>query len=166
MSNTAKTPKYTTPPNKIKEKVGGGGIDPERLKQAQEHINNNNFDFRPIANSFIEKIKDFIERSEASNEQLNHKDLVSPIMQLKANGGMFKYDLVTQIADICLNFVEEIEILNADARVIITAHTNAISVILQNKMTGNGGPEGKALSKELEKACNLYFKKHPPKTSK
>ena len=82
-------------------------------------------------------------------------------MNLKANGGMFRYHLISEIADICLNFVESIETINNDAYDVIQAHANTINIIIANKMLGHGGKEGKALIKELEKACHRYMSKHP-----
>ena len=81
-------------------------------------------------------------------------------MHLKANGGMFQYHLISDIADICLQFLEAIEEYNDEAIEIIKAHEQTIQIILDNKLKGNGGKEGYELVKELHQACSRYFKKH------
>lgn len=81
-------------------------------------------------------------------------------MQLKANGGMFHYQLISDVADICLQFVESIKEYDAEVLEIIEAYENTIDVILENKLRGDGGPEGYELVMELHKACKRYFKKH------
>ena len=82
-------------------------------------------------------------------------------MQLKANGGMFQYYMISDVANSCLNFVENLEgEFNPDASEIIQAHIDAITTILKHQMHGNGGKEGKELIKELEKACKRYHSKY------
>ena len=165
MNPPSTQPKFITPPNKLKAKVGGGGIAPERLKQAQNFINNNSVDFIPHAKTFLDLVTEFAVEAKNSREEFDRHKLSQPIMHLKANGGMFKYALITQVADICLRFVETIHDMNDDAYQVIQAHVNTISIIINNKMTGNGGAEGAALIKELEKACHRYLDKHQPQQS-
>lgn len=156
----SRKPKFITPPNKLKAKVGGGGIAPERLAQAQSFIQNNTVDFIPHAKSFLAIVTEFAKEAKKSRNNFDQNKLAQPIMQLKANGGMFKYQLISHVADICLNFVETIDEMNDDAYDIIQAHVNTISIIINNQMTGNGGKEGLALTRELEKACKRYLNKH------
>lgn len=160
MNPPSAQPKFITPPNKLKAKVGGGGIAPERIKQAQSFINNNSVDFIPHAKTFLDLVTEFAVEAKNSRENFDRNKLADPIMQLKANGGMFKYALISQVADICLRFVEAINEMNDDAYQVIQAHVNTISIIINNKMTGHGGKEGTALIKELEKACFRYIEKH------
>lgn len=160
MNQTVKKPKFINPPNKLKAKVGGGGIAPERLKQAQEYINNNSVDFIPQAKSFLDLVTEFAVEAKNSRENFDRNKLTNPIMQLKANGGMFRYQLISDVADICLLFVETINEMNDDAYEVIQAHVNTISIIINNQMSGRGGKEGAALLKELEKACKRYLDKY------
>jgi len=163
MNSPSAQPKFITPPNKLKAKVGGGGIAPERIKQAQKFISTNSVDFIPHATTFLKLVTEFATEAKNSRENFDRNKLANPIMQLKANGGMFQYTLISHVADICLRFVEAIDEMNNDAYQVIQAHVNTISIIINNKMTGNGGKEGGALIKELEKACRRYLEKYPPK---
>ena len=151
--------KFITPPNKLKTKVGGGGIATERLEKAQEYINFNTIDFMPHAETFLEQAQEQVKL--AANNNFEPENLIRPIMQLKANGGMFQYYMISDVANSCLNFVENLEdAFNKDAADIIQAHIDAITTILKHQMSGNGGKEGKALIKELEKACKRYHSKY------
>ena len=163
MSSSKVKPKYTMPPNKLKAKVGGGGIPPDRREKAQEYIENNQFDFLPYAQNFIENVESYIAKAKTAKTEPDRNELIKPVMHLKANGGMFKYQLISDIADICLTFVEAVDEMNDDAYQVVQAHIAAISVIAQNKMSGKGGQEGKALTKELNSACNRFFSKYKPK---
>ena len=86
--------------------------------------------------------------------------LSRPVMELKGNGGMFGYRLITEIADIVLNFLENISELNEDVFEILEVHQKTLKIIIANKLAGDGGRVGKELAQELFKACNRYYKKY------
>lgn len=154
--------RFIKPPNKLKQKVGTGGIDEKLLEKAQHYIEKAELDFVPYAQKFLKELAEFAQEARKGND--NYKEaknkLIGPVMQLKANGGMFQYQLVSDVADIALQFLEAIERMDEDAFDVITAHENTIKVIIANKLMGSGGREGYALVKELDKACTRYFSKH------
>ena len=155
--------RFIKPPNKLKAKVGSGGIEPALLEKAQEYISNNNVDFIPIAKEQLDKIAKAKSDLQQNNNHKTREELVAYMMQLKASGGMFRYQLVSEIADSCLHFMENIEDFNKDAFSVINAHENTLKIIINNKLMGDGGKEGFALVKELQKANERYFAKYPPK---
>ena len=82
---------------------------------------------------------------------------------------MFKYDLVSIMANIMVTFLEKITHLDKDAVDIVKAHHKTLTLIVQKKMSGTGGEAGKALAKELQNACIRYFSKRksaPPQAAK
>lgn len=81
-------------------------------------------------------------------------------MQLKANGGMFQYQLISEIAALALHFLENVETVNDDALQVVDVHAKTIHIIIANDLKGDGGKEGYALVKELEKACKRFFGKY------
>ena len=85
--------RFIKPPNKLKQKVGTGGIDEKLLDKAQHYIEKADLDFVPYAQKFLKELSDYAREARKSND--NHKEaknkLIGPVMQLKANGGMFKY---------------------------------------------------------------------------
>lgn len=152
--------RFIKPPNKLKAKVGSGGIAPALLEKAQEVISNNNVDFIPMAQGFLDKIAKVKSDFEKNNDKKDKEALASLVMQLKASGGMFQYQLVSEVADSCLHFVENCEDFNKDAFAVLQAHENTIKIIIKNKLKGDGGKEGYALVTELHKASKRFFSKH------
>ena len=156
--------KVITPRHILREKIGYGGIDPVALNRAEESIAKNDVDFQPYAQDFLARIDKAV--SAARSLEVRNRSVVDtivrPVMELKASGGMFKYPLVTEIADILLDFLEGLDSLNSDAFGIIDAHQKTLQVIINSKLTGDGGRAGKALADELYGACKRYQKKHPP----
>ena len=161
-SKTPSKAKFHTPPNVLREKCGYGGLDAVRINQAEKFIDTNELDFIPYATAMMDKLNVIIadvKSGKLKGEEASDR-LTRPIMELKANGGMFRYMLVTEIAGIVLNFLENVGKVDGDVFEIIDAHQNTLSVILTNRLQGGGGAEGKALADELYKACNRYYKKH------
>ena len=156
------TPKYYTPPNVLRQKVGVGGMPDELVKKAEKFIQDNKFDFKPLA---LEIMKNFtttlaeVKKSGQTDKKAIDR-IGEPIMELKANGEMFRFTLLTDVAEILLNFLENIPSLNDDAYNVIAAHKNTLDVILKNDLRGTGGDEGHALSEELYAACRRYYTKY------
>ncbi len=157
----SKKARFITPPNLLKQKVGFGGIDPKLVEKSQHFINTATYDFKPHAHVFLKELQDGIEGAKAAPEDIDIELLIAPVMQLKANGGMFRYQLVSDISDIALQFLEFIDRLNEDAIKVLQAHENALAAIVNSALKGDGGKEGYALVKELDSVRTRYFKKHP-----
>lgn len=151
------------PPNKIKEAVGNGGLDAQVLRKAQTalEINASGIDFRPQAREMIEILQKAYDK--ASSGAATGTDaieaMIHPAMQLKAQGGMFKYALLTEICNILVNFLETAEKVDQNSLAIVHVHLLTIRAIINRSMVGDGGPAGKELRDALMDACNRYYRK-------
>ena len=154
--------RYINPPNTLKQKVGGGGLPPKVLEAGQKTLESNKTDFAPYAQTYLKKIKLILKNHDTgkitSREAI--EQLSDPVMQLKANGGMFGYPLISEIADIVLLLLDNIEEINEDSLQIVRVHENAIHIIVASKLQGRGGREGSALVAELTKACKRFYDKY------
>ena len=158
--------KSDTPPVKIiaasktlQAKAGNGDIPQGLIVRAEQSIQQNAEDFLPIAQGFLNRLKDGIEKGHqgsGSKEGLL-SGLTSPVMDLKANARMFKYDLVTSLANIMLDFLEHLDELDDTAIDIVAAHHQTLTLIIAKKMSGDGGPMGETLQKELVSAIGRYI---------
>lgn len=164
MAGTPQEPRFIEPPNTLKVKVGHGGIPPELLKKSQDYIESSIADFSPYAQKFLDEINGYIKQLKENKDLRTDRQFINkmaqPIMNLKANGGMFKYPLVSMIADVGLQFIDRAGELNEDGIEILRAHNGSISLILANRLKGYAGPEGNKITEELREACNRYFKKY------
>lgn len=154
--------KYITPANTLKQIVGSGGIPPEKIEKGQKVISDNKVDFVPYATDYLKNLDNILNDYYAGTTEASEtiEKLSDPIMQLKANGGMFGYHLISNIADIMLILIENIEDLDEDAITVIRAHQNSLQIIVSHKLKGNGGAEGRLLEVELQSACDRFYKKH------
>lgn len=156
---------FIKPPNTLKQKVGNGGLSDEILTKAQKLLEENTVDFRPLANMYLMSLMNGIEMakgySHADDTEQVIASMLYPAMQLKANGGMFRYNLVTKIADKMIQFLEVIEEPDIEAVEIVLAFHTTLEAVIQSQITGDGGQNGTELLTALTDACMRYFDKHP-----
>ena len=162
---------FIKPPNTLKAKVGSGGLSEDILEKAQALLENNAVDFQPLAEIYLNTMIKGIEHASArANDDEDPEVIIAsmlyPAMQLKANGGMFHYPLVTSIADKLVQFLEVIEDADIDAIEIVLAFHTTIRAVILGKITGTGGRHGDELISALDHACMRYFEKYPENRSK
>lgn len=147
------------PPNRIKEKVGSGGLDEKIIARAQTLIESNAEDFTPIASSLLDIMDAEIGKAQSGQAkgEAAIEAIIYPAMQLKAQGTMFQYPLITDISGTLVGFLEVIRDINPDALEIVIAHKTAIRAVLRAQIKGDGGAQGEALRAELRDACTRFF---------
>jgi len=150
-----------SPPNVLKEKMGSGGVSEILLTRAQELIDNNTIDFMPLAKDLVQLLHDSVAavRDGKAEGEEAIAVIIYPAMQLKAQGSMFHMPLVTDLADILVNFLETVEEPDADVLEISAAHATALSAVLSKEIKADS-QNGKDLCTELLRSCERYYKKH------
>jgi hypothetical protein len=163
-----KKPKFIKVENKLQKKAGFGEIADVSIARSETILLNNTVDFKEIATPILYNLRDIIQMAKDNPQDINtmRQELIKPIMELKANGAMFKYDLIGTLASIMLSFLEHINQLGKDALEIIDAHEKTLTLIVAKSIKGDGGPLGKQVTEELENACTRYYRKNPEKFSK
>ncbi len=149
-----------TPPNKLKEAVGSGGLDQRVVNKAQELLKNNKVDFQPQATLLLGELRTALLASKGGTitGEAAIEAIIYPAMQLKAQAGMFQYPLVSEISNILVNFLETVENVDKHVLEISDAHRQAISAIVSGGIKGDGGNVGKELREALMDACNRFYK--------
>lgn len=156
---------FIKPPNHLKRKVGSGGLSDDIIDKAQALLENNTVDFLPLAEMYLENLMKGIENAKDVHPDDDIEPSIAgmlyPGMQLKANGGMFQYPLVTRIADKMIQFLEVLEEVDIEAVEIIVAYHTTIRAVVLGRITGDGGRHGNDLIEALNDACMRYFEKYP-----
>jgi hypothetical protein len=158
---------FMKPLNTLKSKVGYGGLSADILTKAEQLLENSSVDFRPLAEMYLATLMRGVERAShpaaGDRSEMLIFGMLHPAMQLKANGGMFRYPLVTRIADKLVQFLEVIEATDKDAIEIVLAFHTTIRAVLMGRITGDGGRHGDELMQALEAACVHYLDHYPGK---
>ncbi len=157
-----KEPVFTTPRNKLKEKVGDGGIPAHLIKKCQDLLESNPVDFTPHARRFHERLEIIRHKigSSPQNPEQTVAEILNIVMQLKSNGSMFHYQLISMVSDVMLHFLENVRKLDGDFLEILTVYNRVLDIILNKRLSGNGGREGYILTQELHGACLRYYAKY------
>ncbi len=151
--------------NRIQKKAGFGEIPEVAISRSENIILNNTVDFKEIATPILFNLRETIKLTRENPEKIDllRQELIKPIMELKANGAMFKYELIGTLASVMLSFLEHITQLDKDALEIIEAHEKTLTLIVIKGIKGDGSALGKQVTEELESACNRYYRKNPDK---
>lgn len=153
------------PPNTLKAKVGSGGIDEKLIIKAQKIIEETKVDFLPTGQRYLKSLEEGVSTTKANRGRMDDEGLIAtmlyPAMQLKANGGMFGYPLVTAVAARLIRFLEQIHEANDDALEVIHAYIETLKAIL---LMGEGNRQVVEhvtdIHVALDEACARYFEKH------
>ncbi len=165
MNSDSKKARIVKANRMLQAKVGIGPIDEEKIAHSQELIDNNDVDFKPLAEQYFTELQEAIDRArknikdKTQDDSVLIADLIAPVMQVKANASMFNFPLVGSLANIMLNFLETIKKIDKDVLTIVEAHQNTLNLIINNNMKGDGGAFGTELTAELKDACKRYFAK-------
>ncbi|MGH1403118.1 MAG: hypothetical protein ACRBDL_02645 [Alphaproteobacteria bacterium] len=155
---------FIKPPNVLKAKVGYGGLSNQILDRTQSLLENHAADFSPLADIYLDRMKKALdearERAESTESEEQIALVLLPCVQLKANGAMFHFPLITRVAERFVQFMEVVERLDNETLDIALAFYNTLKIIAAGKIKGDGGMQGDALVEELNSACMRYFEKH------
>jgi len=156
---------FMRPVNMLKQKVGTGGLSDDILDRAQKLLEENTSDFKPLAIVYLASLMNGINMAKGASESDDAEEVIAnmlyPAMQLKANGGMFQYSLMTIIADKLIQFLEVIKDPDIEAVEIVLAFHTTMEAVIYGEIKHDGGKQGKELLHALTDACMRYFAKHP-----
>ena len=158
--------KFITPPNTLKDKVGSGGLKEEILDIAEAMLTHNKTDFVPLAEMYLSSLTNSLDNARINppktktEKEVLINEMLHPAVQLKGNGGMFHYQLITVIADNLIQFLEAIDEVDSESCEIIFAFHTSMKAVVSGRVQGDGGSYGKELIDALTDACYRYFEKN------
>jgi len=138
------------PPNTLKSKVregGPGAVDLATLERAENVI-------AEMADSYLEWVQEDLKRIDeaykklaaASGERTKEAEQVFQIAHdIKGQGGSFGYDLMTLIANELCRLIERQDGFDEAEVQAVKVHIDAMKLVIQNRMKGDGGKNGQAL---------------------
>lgn len=159
-SSDAPKSKLVKPENTLKKKVGHGGFDEATLNKAQHMIENNDVDFRPIATEFLELLGQVLTdiKSGAIKPEDAVNNIMYPSMQLKAQGTLFHYPLISKISHVLVDFLETIPLADPDIIEIVEAYKKSITAVVALQLKADNSKAGNDLTNALADACDRYNK--------
>lgn len=143
----------------LRTKIGRGKISPAAILACTQLMESNAFDFQNLAGDLLKEIRDTLQKSEAAHITRGYAlgKLRTQIMQFKANAAPFHYPLLTEIAQIVLDLIENIEELDAPALEIVAAFEETATKLLQKQIRGKSDTRSAKIPQEFRKACERYW---------
>ena len=145
----------------LQNKVGIGEIEDSAIQGMQKIIDTTTTDFVPLGLKLIEELAAAVENAKSGNApgHILIEQMAEPVMQIKGNAAMFHYELVSTLADLVLNVLENTDSLDSDLIDLVDAHQKSLAVVLNCQMSGTGGKRGAELEIELQNACRRFYLK-------
>lgn len=151
--------------NRLRDKLGANlmkgeiDIDPAFIRAAEERIKSF---FGDYADWVERHIRSMIDSRNAlavgEGDAATHVSSINTIAhELRGQGGIFDYPLITQIAKSLYDatLAQNIEVTAAWIE-LIGAHIDTIRAVFSEKVSGNGGEVGRALLKDMEIAVKKF----------
>lgn len=149
-------PSVIRPPDTIKAKVSTGGpgaVDLDALEKAEAVI-------AGMADNYLEWVEEDLVKIQKASDELKaadpdaRKSLIDRVFQIahdmKGQGGSFNYDLMTILGDGLCRFVEGLETAGPSKLQVIQLYIDTMKLVITNRMSGDGGPEGEKILKGLD----------------
>ena len=137
---------------------GGGGpsrISSEALERAEAEFEKMAEEYPDWVQGYVKHLAEHLGRCVDSPEERPDRFRRLHLMahDLKGQGGTFGYPLISYFGDSLYNFTGNRENDIQDNQVeIVKAHIDAMRVVINDRIEGDGGEAGKILIKELSEA--------------
>lgn len=160
-------PQFYPPSFILKKRVGQGGLSKSTIIKAQSVIDLHKIDFEEVISPYMVVFTEGLGKAKKTQhlQSENHdnmiEEIIFPAMQMKANGELFHYPLITRIAERLLFFLERIHKLNTHAIDIVNAFEGAIKLVFAKNLKGDITEDGETIVKELDAVCKRFFEKYP-----
>lgn len=149
-----------TPPNKLKQKVGSGGLNLQTLSQAEHSLKTTAAKNAAYIDHYIQDmgihLKYIKKFKECQTDEDVFTDLIGLVLSIKSQGTLAGCPLITDLSNILINFLETVETLDEKAVNIISSFQQALSKL--SDTFHDTTAEEKQLVKDLYQACFAYFK--------
>ncbi|MDP6953402.1 MAG: hypothetical protein QGF53_11665 [Alphaproteobacteria bacterium] len=152
--------------NKIKHKVTlggkitGSGFDDQLLREAEQRIEGLQNVFLEAADEDMERLMTAFRLAESEPEQRDtHLSTVQGVAHdIKGYGDNINYPLLTRFGNSLSLFLRKAEAPD-DIRLEVTrVHVDAMRLVLNEEITGDGGETGEELFAALDEAVRKYLK--------
>lgn len=144
-----KNVQFITPPNNLrqKQKLAGvtGTIDSGWMEAAERSMLTAKFDYLTAVQEDLTRLTAAYDTAlkDPANRAEHVRALYAEVQGVKGQGASFGYPLVSAVGSQLARFIEDAGDDLTDAQLeVVKIHVEAIRLIIQQKMEGDGGPIG------------------------
>lgn len=145
----------------LQAKIGTGRVDPKLIEEMQNYLDNLVVDYKPIAKRYIDRIEELLAEMPQNNYDREYylNELMKPVMDMKATGGMFNEHVISNISGTVLRLLENTHNLDDDMVQIVKVHNASIRSALALGVRSMEDQRAQKLVMEIKKACKRYIDK-------
>jgi len=143
---------YITPPNNLRQKQKMAGVtmnlDPSWVDAAERTIVAAKFDYLEAAHEDMARLATAYDNAikDPANRVAHMTELYAVVQSIKGQGTSFGYPLMTAVGSQLARFIEDCGENLTDAQMeAVKVHQEALRLVMQQKMEGDGGPIGQKL---------------------
>ena len=140
---------FIQPPNNLrqKQKLAGvsGTIDAVWMDAAERSIGAAKFDYIEAAHEDMARLATAYDKAmkDPANRVAHMQELYGIVQSIKGQGTSFGYPLMTAVGTQLARFIEDCGDNLTDAQMdAVKVHQEALRLVMQQKMEGDGGPVG------------------------
>ncbi len=138
------------PPNTLKSKVregGPGAVDMATLERAEAAIAGMTDNYLDWVQDDLKKLDEAFQKLKAATgDRKAEADAVFQVAHdIKGQGGSFGFDLMTIVGNELCRLLERVEKIGNSEVEAVRVHVEAMKLVIQNRMRGDGGKAGQAL---------------------
>jgi hypothetical protein len=161
-------PQLIRPRNTMLERLGGrpgvaGKVDEALLKKAEETVAKVGANYADRVKTELDQLSALAVRLaqdvEHRSEAIAEINLI--VHEIRGQGATFGYPLLTKFAGSLFKFTDGLENLNDRQIALIRAHIEAMSLVVKNRVKGDGGPIGAQVDQTLAMAIQKYATHKP-----
>jgi chemotaxis protein histidine kinase CheA len=162
MINDEESVRILPPDYALKKKIGVNVnlreiFTPERITAAQKTIDDTQSDFIEWAHEDLKKLNS---AHHAMEQDPHHKESAETMRKLafslKCQAGTFGFDLGSEVARSLNLYLQDHNEYNEGHIAVLRKHIDALEVIFQQNVQGQGGKIGEELMDGLQKLINKY----------
>ena len=162
---------YFRPANKLRDKLGPNALrgqidfDPLVIQAAEERIQELVGDYSSWVRKYLESMSDsYSALCQGVGDTAHHVLNVNQIAhELRGQGGIFDYPLITAFGKSLYEATLDTNARMTQNRLkLIEAHIDAVRLVFNKKIRGQGGEVGAKLLKDIERAVKKYSEPHSP----
>jgi hypothetical protein len=160
---------YITPPNDLrkKQKMAGvtGVIDAGWMEAAERSITTAKFDYLTASIEDLARLQAAYDAAvkDPANRVENIQHLYAQVQAIKGQGTSFGYPLMTAVGNQLARFIEDSGDNLTDPQLeVVKIHMEALRLVMQQKMEGDGGPVGQKLVAGLGLVIKKMIGETPP----
>lgn len=153
------------PPNRLKQKVGeGGGLDLNAVKRAEAAIEDLKDEFSEWITQDVDNLSTAHDAYKADPNMDNLGTLYRCAHDLKGQATTFEFPLVARVASsLCKMTDEDGDGGKSAPAALLSAHVDAIKVILRQKIMDPSDKMATVLAGELERQVTVFLKTTTPR---